>query len=249
MRACAAHSVQQRQAGLGETTAPAAAFASQVAEWIHALLSATPGLAGQPHQSVRGVTISAEAARAAGSDTPEQWWEAAQQWDALDWPWDAAYALLRATEALISSSTASAARARIRRDLERVRDTAVALGATPLITEVAAAARRAGLSLADEAPAAHDGGGSGGPAPASKARSRSVPPAPPVLTARERQVLALVAAGMTNRQIAQALVISPHTAGVHVSHILTKLGVANRAQAAVVGLRASFVVPEDNENA
>ena len=171
VRACAAHTVQQQQAGLGETTAPAAAFASQVAEWIHALLSATPGLAGHPHQSVRGVTISAEAARAGGRGIPEQWWDAAEQWDALDWPWDAAYALLRATEALISSPTAPAARARIRRDLKRVRDTAVALGATPLITEVAAAARRSGLALADEAPAAHDGGGSAGPSPASKARS------------------------------------------------------------------------------
>ena len=247
VRASAAHAVRQRQDGHDDTADQVAAFAARVSEWIQALLLSTPGLAGQPHQSVRGLTIAAEAARAAGNDTPDQWREASDQWDALDWPWDAACARLRGAEALIRSSPS--ARARIRRDLERVRDTAVALGASPLVSEVAAAARRAGVSLADHAGASHDGRGTGGLVPASKTRSRSVPPARPVLTARERQVLALVAAGMTNRQIAQALVISPHTAGVHVSHILTKLGVANRAQAAVVGLRASFVVPEDNENA
>jgi DNA-binding NarL/FixJ family response regulator len=50
-------------------------------------------------------------------------------------------------------------------------------------------------------------------------------------------VLALVADGRTNRQIAEALFISPKTASVHVSNILTKLGVANRAEAAVTAHR------------
>jgi len=52
------------------------------------------------------------------------------------------------------------------------------------------------------------------------------------LTPREREVLALVAEGRTNRQIAEALFISDKTASVHVSNILAKLGVANRAEAA-----------------
>jgi len=52
------------------------------------------------------------------------------------------------------------------------------------------------------------------------------------LTPREREVLALVAEGRTNRQIADALFISDKTASVHVSNILAKLGVANRAEAA-----------------
>ncbi|HKD97331.1 MAG TPA: LuxR C-terminal-related transcriptional regulator, partial [Micromonosporaceae bacterium] len=57
------------------------------------------------------------------------------------------------------------------------------------------------------------------------------------LTKRERQVLALLTDGRTNRQIAEALYISDKTAGVHVSHILTKLGAANRGQAAAIAHR------------
>jgi non-specific serine/threonine protein kinase len=52
------------------------------------------------------------------------------------------------------------------------------------------------------------------------------------LTDRERQVAALVARGLSNKQIGQQLVISPGTAGVHVGHILAKLGLDNRAQLA-----------------
>ena len=52
------------------------------------------------------------------------------------------------------------------------------------------------------------------------------------LTAREQEVLGLIALGMSNAQIAETLVISEKTAGHHVSRILTKLGVRNRAEAA-----------------
>ena len=58
------------------------------------------------------------------------------------------------------------------------------------------------------------------------------PRVPGDLTARERQVLELVAQGMTNAQIARTLFISEKTAGHHVSRILSKLGVRNRAEAA-----------------
>lgn len=57
------------------------------------------------------------------------------------------------------------------------------------------------------------------------------------LTAREREVLALIAAGMTNKAIGRALDISPATAKAHVERILAKLGVADRTQAAVLAAK------------
>lgn len=64
------------------------------------------------------------------------------------------------------------------------------------------------------------------------AGSRDRVPALPPLTPREQEVLELVAQGMSNARIASSLVISEKTAGHHVSHILTKLGVHNRTEAA-----------------
>ena len=57
------------------------------------------------------------------------------------------------------------------------------------------------------------------------------------LTAREHEVLELIAQGLSNRQIAGRLHISPSTAGVHVSHILTKLGASSRTHAAAIAHR------------
>ena len=78
---------------------------------------------------------------------------------------------------------------------------------------------------------------------------------PAKLTLREEQVLELIRQGATNKQIADELFISPHTAGVHVSHILAKLGVANRVMAATArvgtsgGTSRTGPAAEDNENA
>ncbi|HKP90933.1 MAG TPA: helix-turn-helix transcriptional regulator, partial [Thermoleophilaceae bacterium] len=57
------------------------------------------------------------------------------------------------------------------------------------------------------------------------------------LTAREREVLRLVVAGLSNAQIADELVIAPKTAEHHVSHVLAKLGVRSRAEAAAHAVR------------
>ena len=59
------------------------------------------------------------------------------------------------------------------------------------------------------------------------------------LTQRERDVLGLVAEGLTNPQIAERLYISPKTAEHHVGRLLSKLGVHNRAEAAALFARAS----------
>ena len=61
------------------------------------------------------------------------------------------------------------------------------------------------------------------------------------LTAREREVLALLIEGHTNKRIAEELFISESTAGVHVSNILGKLGVATRTEAATVAARLGLV--------
>jgi DNA-binding CsgD family transcriptional regulator len=66
------------------------------------------------------------------------------------------------------------------------------------------------------------------PPPASRLPATGSSP----LTAREREVAALVARGFTNRQIAEALVITEGTAGSHLEHILAKLGFRSRAQIA-----------------
>ena len=68
-------------------------------------------------------------------------------------------------------------------------------------------------------------------------------PADDPLTAREREVLDLVARGWSNRQIADQLRISPKTVSVHVSAILAKLGAATRTEAALHARPASSPVP------
>jgi DNA-binding NarL/FixJ family response regulator len=68
-------------------------------------------------------------------------------------------------------------------------------------------------------------------------RLKTPVPAPEPLTGRERQVLALLARGWSNRRISQELAISEVTVRTHVSHILSKLGVSNRVEAALHALR------------
>jgi len=67
------------------------------------------------------------------------------------------------------------------------------------------------------------------------------------LTPREREVLALLAAGRSSKQIARQLVISPRTLGTHMQHILSKLGVHNRTQAVAAAHRAGLVLTPEVE--
>ena len=104
------------------------------------------------------------------------------------------------------------------------------LSAEPLIGWIEALARRARIPL----PAA--GSEAAEPSPAGRDGRADLG-----LTAREREVLALLAEGYTNRRIAEDLFISESTAGVHVSNILGKLGVSSRTEAATVAARLGLV--------
>jgi DNA-binding NarL/FixJ family response regulator len=63
------------------------------------------------------------------------------------------------------------------------------------------------------------------------------------LTGREREVLAQVAAGLSNDEIAATLYLSPLTVKTHVSRMMTKLGVRDRAQLVVLAYESGLVVP------
>ena len=62
-----------------------------------------------------------------------------------------------------------------------------------------------------------------------------------VLSGREQEVVRLLARGYTNKEIADALIVSPSTVKAHVEHILTKLGLSDRTQAAVWAIEAGLV--------
>ncbi|TWP53978.1 AAA family ATPase [Lentzea tibetensis] len=112
-------------------------------------------------------------------------------------------------------------------------DLALGIGAAALGDhERAAADLTAGLAMAERA---------GAPGFAAEAR-RHLAKQPSVLSPRETEVAALVADGLTNRQIAERLYISERTAQNHVQHVLTKLGFATRSQIAAWSVRMSTPV-------
>ncbi len=125
--------------------------------------------------------------------------------------------LLHAAEAALACGDRDGAAERLR----RAAPLADELGAHPLAEQIGLLARRARIRLAGDD--ASDGQLPGDLGAGSGELG---------LTERELEVLRLVAAGRSNREIAAELFISPKTASVHVSNILGKLGVASRGEAA-----------------
>ena len=152
-----------------------------------------------------------------GDPDPDAWTEAADRWDRLGDPlWLAIARLHEAEAAAASGATARAADA-----LHHAHQLAVDLGAVPLLARIEAVSRRTRIGVETPTPrvlnaATIDHLG---------------------LTPREAEVLSLVAAGRTNREIGEQLYVSEKTASVHVSNILRKLGVSSRVDAAAVAQR------------
>jgi DNA-binding CsgD family transcriptional regulator len=161
----------------------------------------------------------AEYARTLGGAEAEAWAEALAAVRPMNEPFPLAYALLRQAEALAMTGQAHAAG----KSAQEATELAQSMGAGPLLEEVQALVRRARLAT--------DVGAEGtAPSPPDEGERLG-------LTTREAEVLRLVADGMSNSQIAERLFISRKTASVHVSNILSKLGVSSRVEAAAVAHR------------
>ena len=206
-------------------------------------------------------TAHAFCRRVGGADDPAAWAGVAATWSRLAAPYEVARARWRQAEALLAE-LGQEGRVSARRPLLEAAGIALELGARPLLRELRELAGRARIKLpprveemlAEDEPEAaaatppgtehHDGDGAGVPE-----RSALVigvagePPDPRArrdtfgLSNREREVLALIAQGRTNREIGERLFIAPKTVGVHVGNILSKLGVSGRVEAAAVAIR------------
>ncbi len=170
------------------------------------------------------LTGRAEMSRLADRPDPDLWREAVTIWDGIGFPYAAAYARFRGAEAMLA---AGGDRDRVAADLRSSHNAATTLRAVPLTAAIERLARRARFDL--------------GPGPTSGDSSAPGDGAGPVLTPRESEVLALVAEGLTNRQIGERLFISEKTASVHVSRLLAKLSAGTRGEAAAIARRRGLL--------
>jgi ATP/maltotriose-dependent transcriptional regulator MalT len=189
---------------------------------------------GGPVERAWRAVGAAELARARGRSDVKLWRKAAGEWEAMSRPFQQAVALWRGIEAQIDAGD----RAGASETAQTVLEIAQRLGGAGwLVDEVTALAQRARLDVAESvsegARAAANGDGSVSGSDSGSASGED----PFGLTSRERQVLGLLAEGATNRQIGAALFMAEKTASVHVSRILSKLGVRSRTQAAAVAHR------------
>jgi DNA-binding CsgD family transcriptional regulator len=168
----------------------------------------------------------AELSRLGAQPDPGPWQAAAEIWQRLAHPYPFAYARWREAEMLLVARRVRASEEPLREAFE----IAARLGAQPLLGEIRALAGRAKLDVDGVSPPSEQVGSS----PAQELG----------LTRREQQVLALIAEGLTNREIAQALFVTEKTAGAHVSSILRKLGVRSRVEAATAAHRLGLLAPK-----
>ena len=187
---------------------------------IHSDRLAAAAAEGGPVEQAYLVEARAEMSRARGRPAAPDWQRAAQAWEAMQRPYPAATARWRQAEAHVAGGDRDPG-CQVAREALAAADK---LGSRWLIAELHRLGERARLDLR----------AADGPALAA---GEEEPSDPFGLTPRERQVLALLAEGATNRQIGAALYMAEKTASVHVSRILAKLGVQGRTQAAAVAHR------------
>ncbi len=187
----------------------------------------------RPVERAYWLTACADYGRAIQADDPTAWDHAAAAWQAVGRPYPAAVSALRAVEARVVTGDREAAA----RDAAPLLEAVEALGAVRVAAELRSLMARARLR-AQPPPAA----GVAAPDDMPPGTDATAPVAPATadpfgLTDRERQVLELVAAGATNREVGATLFMAEKTASVHVSRILGKLDVRSRTEAAAVAHR------------
>jgi DNA-binding CsgD family transcriptional regulator/tetratricopeptide (TPR) repeat protein len=171
---------------------------------------------------------SAEAELARLTREPADWPGVADRWTDLDEPLRVAYAWFRDAEAILATSRRRMAAAA---SLRRAREIAERLGAIVLLRQIDVLAVRGRIPEIGKRPDPTPGNGTGAASIGSRLG----------LTKREREVLALLADGRTNREIGERLFITEKSAGVHVSNILGKVGAARRTEAVAIARRAGIV--------
>lgn len=171
-------------------------------------------------------TAQAEASRLEHRPDPSLWATVVRRRDALGQVWHGAYARFRQAQALLESRGSRSTATDLLRDSYRVADE---LGADPLRREIQELAGRARIKVPA---AAVDESGPRGVTENGIAVS---------LTHREQEVLSLVAAGHTNREIGSQLFISEKTASVHITNVMNKLGALSRYEAAAAATRLGLV--------